>query len=84
MWAFFRDKDNREVISWVCGGLVAIVGTVWAVFTYFIPVKPVKPPAAPQADCTIVANQSLAACRDIDVHGNIVIGNNDKSPKPAN
>jgi hypothetical protein len=83
MWAFFRDKDNRELVGWVCGGLVVLIGAVWAVFTYFVPTPSVKPPATPQqVDCTIVAHQSLTACRDVNAH-DIVIGSNDTRSTPA-
>jgi hypothetical protein len=83
MWKFFREKGNRELVGWACGGLAVLAGAGWAVFTYFVPAESAKPQANPQVDCAIEAYSSLAACRDINIGGNIAIGNNGKTPKSA-
>jgi hypothetical protein len=73
MWKFFQKKANRELVGWVCGGLAVLAGAVWAVFTYFVPAESPKQSVTPPVDCTIEANYSLAACRDINVPGPISI-----------
>lgn len=42
LWAFLVDPANREVVSWIGGGLVVICGGLWTVVTFFR-----KPAAAP-------------------------------------
>jgi hypothetical protein len=81
MWAWVRDKDNREMVSWVCGGLAVLAGAVWAVFTYFVHPESTKQQVTPPVDCTIEANYSLAACGGINVDGSINITGGDKVPK---
>jgi len=35
LWSWLRDPANREVITWIGGGLVVVVGGVWAVVKFF-------------------------------------------------
>ena len=45
---FLKDRRNREVLSWLGGGLVVVLaGGAWAVFTYL---RPPEPAARPQAE----------------------------------
>jgi hypothetical protein len=32
LWAFVRDPENREVLTWIGGGLVVVVTGVWALY----------------------------------------------------
>jgi hypothetical protein len=34
-WSWLQDPANRDVITWIGGGLVVVVGGVWAVVKYF-------------------------------------------------
>jgi hypothetical protein len=34
-WSWLKDPANRDVIAWIGGGLVVVVGGVWAVVKYF-------------------------------------------------
>ena len=36
-WSFIAQPKNRQVLSWVGGGLVALAAGVWAVATYVWP-----------------------------------------------
>jgi hypothetical protein len=42
IWAFLSDPANREVLSWIGGGLVVVCGGLWTVVTFFH-----KPAATP-------------------------------------
>jgi hypothetical protein len=47
---FIRNKNNREMIGWLGGGLVIVVAGAWAIFTYaYPPAGPPKPPARVEA-----------------------------------
>ena len=35
IWAFLNDPGNRAVLSWVGGGMVVVVGGIWAVVKFF-------------------------------------------------
>ena len=47
-WAQLRDEKRRAPISWVAGGLAAIVAAGWVVFTYVWPPGDDKPVCAQQ------------------------------------
>src|SRR5262245_29660666 len=62
LWGFFRDKRNRQVVSWLGGGLVVAATGLWAAFVYFFPAPkspeakaPEPVSASAQADCSSVA-----------------------------
>jgi hypothetical protein len=49
-WTFLSDDKNRAVLGWIGGGVVAVVGALWAAFAYFAPpTKPAPPPASVEA-----------------------------------
>jgi len=35
LWSWLRDPANREVITWIGGGLVVVIGGIWAVVKFF-------------------------------------------------
>ena len=35
LWQFLRDSGNREIFSWVGGGITALISAVWVLFVYF-------------------------------------------------
>ena len=36
IWSFLTQPENREVLSWLGGGLVVVCGGLWAVLRFFI------------------------------------------------
>lgn len=75
---FLKDKNNREIISWLGSGLVALAGAAWVIFTYFNPsptpapaITPTKSetPAAPlrRVDKPVPANVSAS-------NGSVAVG----------
>jgi tetratricopeptide (TPR) repeat protein len=60
LWKFIRDGKNREIISWVGGGVVVIVPAIWAAFNYFFSHADHQPAAAP----TPAITQSVQSGRD--------------------
>ena len=61
IWAFLQDESNRPVLGWIGGGIVVVVGGIWAAFKFFVAEKKKKPPA-PTVSAT---NGGVAAGRDI-------------------
>ena len=43
LWQWLSDPANREVLSWLGGGLVGVVGGGWTVFKFFWPRSEQKP-----------------------------------------
>jgi hypothetical protein len=62
-WAFFYDPQNRDVLAWLGGGFVVIVGGLWAAFKYFR-----ETPKEPTPSVTITADRGgVASGRDSHV-----------------
>lgn len=36
IWEFLGDENNRSLIAWIGGGVVVVIGGVWAVFTFYM------------------------------------------------
>ena len=34
-WGFLKDPDNRTVLAWIGGGIVAVAGGLWAAIKFF-------------------------------------------------
>lgn len=51
LWRYIQEKDNRERLVVVCGGLAAVVAAGWAAYTHFskkeAPEKPQTTISAP-------------------------------------
>jgi hypothetical protein len=54
LWSFIAKPKNRQVLSWVGGGIVAVAVGAWAVVTY---VWPAHHEASPSTNC---AQQGVA------------------------
>ena len=39
IWSFLGSKKNRDIITWVAGGLAAVIVALWTAFVYFHPPK---------------------------------------------
>lgn len=62
-WAFLTDSANREILTWLGGGLVVALGGLWSGFIYFRSGSAAeKAGSLPPA---IAANHGIAAGRDI-------------------
>ncbi len=35
IWGFLQDENNRTILGWVGGGLAAVIGAGWALYTHF-------------------------------------------------
>jgi hypothetical protein len=44
-WNFLSKDKNRAVLGWVGGGVVIVIGALWAVFVYFMPASKPDSPA---------------------------------------
>ncbi|HEY0419532.1 MAG TPA: hypothetical protein VGC80_08430 [Acetobacteraceae bacterium] len=40
LWRYIQGKDNRELLTFVCGGLAAIVTAGWVAYTHFSKKEP--------------------------------------------
>lgn len=64
MWDWLTSPENRETITWLAGGLAAVVAGAWAVFKYF---RSSRQRAGPSQ--TITADRGgVAAGRDAHVN----------------
>ena len=61
-WKFVKNSKNREVLSWLGGGLVVAVAGIWAAVVYFYPAH--KPPEAR-------GNDINASCGSVAIGGNV-------------
>jgi hypothetical protein len=57
IWAFVRDPGNRAVLGWIGGGIVVVIGGLWAAFKFFFSKR--KEPTV------LASNGGVAAGRDI-------------------
>jgi hypothetical protein len=56
IWTFVKKSENREILSWIGGGVVIVAGALWAVVTFLWP---------DHSATTVCAKQgSIAAGRD--------------------
>jgi hypothetical protein len=60
VWSIIAKSTNRQVISWIGGALVALLGAVWTVVTY---VWPVHEAISPKIVCA--QQGSIASGRDV-------------------
>jgi hypothetical protein len=80
VWNFFRNDKNRAVLGWIGGGVVAIIGALWAVFVYLVPPsKSGPPPASVEARCGGVAVGGNVSGSTINAGG---VTGADCAPKP--
>lgn len=67
LWKFISDDQNRALLSWIGGGLVVVIGGIWAVIKYRSSRK--ENSTAPQVSAS---RGGIAAGRDIrDSHINL-------------
>lgn len=72
LWTFLQGKRNREILAWLGGGAVIMIGGIWAAFVYLFPPGGSDNPPSP--DCTIEANSGIAACGDQQFKGPVSLG----------
>ena len=73
LWKFIRDGENRQILSWLGGGVVIIVPGIWAALNYFFPHADNKPAAGPTAAITQSAS-GIASGRDTVINAPVAIG----------
>src|SRR5919201_4868862 len=73
LWKFIRDGKNREIISWLGGGVVVIVPAIWAAFNYFSPHADNRTAAAPTPSITQSAS-GIQSGRDTVINAPVAIG----------
>jgi tetratricopeptide (TPR) repeat protein len=73
LWKFIRDGKNREIISWLGGGVVVVVPVIWAAFNYFFSHADNKPAAAPTPAITQSA-PGIQSGRDTVINAPVAIG----------
>ena len=62
IWAFVQDPGNCAVLSWVGGGIVVVIGGLWAAFQFF---ASKEKPKAQLGSSVSASNGGVAAGRDI-------------------
>jgi hypothetical protein len=68
IWAFLGDETNRAILSWIGGGLVVVVGGLWAAFKFFLPKKEDEKEKEKEKDASrssITATHSSVAAKTI-------------------
>jgi len=56
LWSFIGESGNRERLTWIGGGIAAVVAALWAAFVYFHPAaKPEGGGAQIETSCGSVA-----------------------------
>ena len=61
-WTWLRDPANQQTLGWIGGGVVVVVGGVWAGFKFFFSKQEPKAPSPPTVSAT---GGGVAAGRDI-------------------
>jgi hypothetical protein len=62
IWSSLLDENNRTVLAWIGGGVVVVVGGVWAVVKFMVSDRKPKSTTGPSITAT---NGGVAAGRDI-------------------
>jgi hypothetical protein len=61
LWSFVEHKKNREILTWIGGGLAMVVAGLWTAFVY------VSPPTKTAASGPSVE----ASCGSVGVSGDV-------------
>ncbi|MGA7450608.1 MAG: hypothetical protein WBW73_04805 [Rhodoplanes sp.] len=62
LWDFLVDPTNRTVLGWIGGGIVVVVGGIWAVVKFLFTRKREENAPVPRVSAT---HGGVAAGRDI-------------------
>jgi hypothetical protein len=63
LWSFLSAPKNRKTLSWLGGGIVAVIAGLWAAFVYFFP------PESGDGDVSIKVE---ASCGGAAVQGTMI------------
>lgn len=62
IWSFLQDENNRAVLAWIGGGVVAVIAAVWAVLKLILSRRTWRSAPAPTVTAT---HGGITAGRDI-------------------
>lgn len=82
-WKILRDKNNREILALLGGGLVVVVGGLWAAYVHFsTPDKPSDPRPTTAASCgsAAVGGNVLGGTITANNSGNCSTGQKPEKP----
>jgi hypothetical protein len=65
MWEFIKDPANRAVISWIGGGVVIILGGLWAVIKFLLRSPGQTHPSVSASDGGVAVGRDI---RDSNIH----------------
>jgi hypothetical protein len=75
-WLFIKGPRNREILSWLGGGLAMIVTALWVAITYFLPANATKD-KTPNISC------QHAICAGNDITDNKFHWNDNSKAPPS-
>jgi hypothetical protein len=52
LWDFLADPTNRTVLGWIGGGIVVVVGGIWAIVKFLLTRKRKENAPAPRVSAT--------------------------------
>jgi hypothetical protein len=62
LWAFLTEDRNRQILSWLGGGLVVVAAGLWAAFVYVFP---------PSSGKSSAGTTTSANCGGVAVGGSV-------------
>jgi hypothetical protein len=65
-WKFLQNAEHRTVLSWLGGGVVAVISALWAVYIFFHSAPATSPAASKPTAAEIRAN-----CGSVAIGGNV-------------
>ncbi len=84
-WSFIRSSENRNLLSWLGGGIVVVIAGLWTVLVYLFPPQTDAPSntGSVTADCGSAAQRGWSWFSSVTITGsrdcrNVVPGPNEK------
>ena len=60
---FLKDRENQQALSWIGGGLVVVIGGLWAAYLHFAVPTPSKSnslqPSVTASGCSVAAGRDI-------------------------
>lgn len=67
LWAFLVDPQNREVLTWLGGGLVVLAGGAWTVIRFLFPRAASSGQEPASSQHRVTNRNGVAAGRDVRI-----------------